>query len=132
MRHVDESALRMNSGHGVARRLAGRDPVAQEQPDDLALARANLFTDDDPCGRQRGHLAGSVDGVVICDRDHIHAIAIHAAQDVIRSRQRIRGMVRVHVQVDSHRLTSARVYPHEFLLSTMTHRALATPQAVGP
>ena len=68
---VDEASLGADPLGRLLGGQAGRDPVAQEEPDQLALGRVELHAGDDRKRGALGEIEGAVDPVVVGDRKDV-------------------------------------------------------------
>ena len=105
MRYVHEAALVADRAGGVVRAHAERDPLGEEQADELARVRAHLLADDDGAGKLAAQLLGAADRVVVGDRQHVDAARAHAGLELVGRRRRVARPHRVAVEVD--RIASA-------------------------
>ena len=86
----------------VGRRRAERDPLGQEQADDLAGVRPQLLADDDPARQAVGQVDRAVDRVVVGDAQHVDAALDHRPFDLVGRRRAVAAPHRVAVEVDPH------------------------------
>src|SRR3990172_7096459 len=102
MRDEHQAALLADGTDSVLRGKTFANRLLQKQADDLALARLDLFRDDDV---ERGVSANgerAIDVVVIADRYAIDTGALVATDERGDGRERITGEVRMRMEISLH------------------------------
>src|SRR6266550_1528864 len=109
MRHDGKPTLAVDTGDRLFAAQVSRDGALEKEPDDLAVTRADLLTDDH--AKAVGELAQSesaIDGVVVGRADDVDARGTHRAGQLRDRRATVRrGLaVRVHVHANTLRVAS--------------------------
>src|SRR5438046_1893144 len=109
MRYDGKPTLAVDTGDRLFAAQVSRDRALEKEPDNLAITRADLLTDDH--SKPIGELAKSesaVDGVVVGGADDVDARGTHRAGQLRDRRATVRrGLaVRVHVHANTLRLSS--------------------------
>src|SRR5438552_2245178 len=121
MRDDDKPALVVDTRDRLFPGQIARDGALEEQPDDLALTRADLLADDHTKAvRQLAQPEPSVDRVVVGRADHVDARRAHSACLLGDRRATVRRSlaVRVHVHADTLRLGVYAALPFSCASST--------------
>src|SRR2546430_8221845 len=121
MRDDDKPALVVDARDRLCPGQIARHGALEEQPDDLALTRADLLADDHTKAvRQVGQPEPSVDRVVVGRADHVDARRAHSAGLLGDRRATVRRSlaVRVHVHADTLRLGVYAALPFSCASST--------------
>ena len=100
MLQVDEASLGADPLGRLYGGQAGRDPVAQEEPDQLALGRVELHARDDRKRGALGQLEGAVDPVVVGDRKDVEPTRSMSPLVVGKGVDGVVGAVAVIVEVE--------------------------------
>ncbi len=105
VRRVDETSLRPDALHDIGYREHVRDAFRQEQSDELAGRRPDLFADDDPStdiAHEYLRQGGELDAVMISNAHDIEMLRLDAVDELVKCRARIPRRRGVQVTIEAH------------------------------
>ena len=103
VRYVDDTALLPDAAHGLLRRETMGDPLAKEEPDDLATRGANFLAHHDATPEPAlDRLERASHSVVVGDAEHVDAAALDSLGELVECGHRVTRIAGVHVAVDAY------------------------------
>jgi hypothetical protein len=95
--------LRLDPADHLGQRQHVRNPLAEEQPDHVAVRRPDLLAHDDPHAQvSPGRRGGCRRDVMVGDADHVEAGLPGPLGKLVQRQHGIAGRDRVQVTVDPH------------------------------